>query len=429
MEQLEAMSTQYQYWSIGRNKYGDQCNGTTLPVTKLELIKSISNNPNIQFNIQDIIIGNESSVYLVCNDQTRIIVCGNNSRGELGTIYYIINRIIYSYCPNISVPNDVIMLIDLFIDTHCELFKRLKCQTRPFIIDDYKIKHISSGIASNHRFILTKQNTLYAIGSNYALTLNKITNKDNVYNFTEIKYFKDNKIILKEIACSWTHSLFLSENGKVYSCGQSNTGVLGLGDNINKSNGIQLMNINKIIITHIACGSNHNLVITAQKELYGWGNNMYGQLLNTKFTLHKPELITYFADSELTIEKISCGCFHSMVLDVDGRVYCFGQNDLSQCILVNDGTPIIIPISFNKMIVDIKCGAYHNVICTKTGEYYLWGYNKYNQCLVYNGSDVVTTPTKYYCQQDFDGIQYRIDNIYPGYFDTKIITTCNAHVC
>eukprot|EP01084_Bolivina_argentea_P008930 16709_1 len=124
MEQLEAMSTQYQYWSIGRNKYGDQCNGTTLPVTKLELIKSISNNPNIQFNIQDIIIGNESSVYLVCNDQTRIIVCGNNSRGEL----------------------------DLFIDTHCELFKRLKCQTRPFIIDDYKIKHISSGIASNHRF-------------------------------------------------------------------------------------------------------------------------------------------------------------------------------------------------------------------------------------------------------------------------------------
>ena len=89
---------------------------------------------------------------------------------------------------------------------------------QPVSMDMFKLDCISNGVTSFHRFILTKNNNqLYGTGSNihFQLGINETFRREKYFRFTEIEYFTENNIKLKQIDSGHSFSTFLTETGDI----------------------------------------------------------------------------------------------------------------------------------------------------------------------------------------------------------------------
>ncbi|EGR30283.1 hypothetical protein IMG5_135970 [Ichthyophthirius multifiliis] len=101
--------------------------------------------------------------------------------------------------------------------------------------------------------------------------------------------------LMKSIACGEEHSLFLTESGRIFACGSSKDGKLGLGIRNTILMTPQEINI-KAKVVKIACGSTHSMALAINKEveqnqdeyeyleaketkvIYTWGNGWESKL-------------------------------------------------------------------------------------------------------------------------------------------------------
>ncbi len=60
----------------------------------------------------------------------------------------------------------------------------------------------------------------------------------------------------------------------------------------------------------------------------GFGSLGIGNVLSDERRL--PTKISYFVENNIKITKIKCGKFHVIVLDSNGVVYCWGDNQLDK---------------------------------------------------------------------------------------------------
>ena len=99
-----------------------------------------------------------------------------------------------------------------------------------------KIKHVSAG--SYHVFAVTQDGMTFGWGRNDFGQLGIGSKKDTaVSKPTRLKYLQDKKIVMT--AAGEAHSLFLTDQGDVYSCGFNEFGELGIGEIANINNGNQ----------------------------------------------------------------------------------------------------------------------------------------------------------------------------------------------
>ena len=71
----------------------------------------------------------------------------------------------------------------------------------------------------------------------------------------------------------------------------------------------------------MACGSDHNLALMSDGALFVWGAGALGQLglgPNQKDTLQPTEIL-FFRNKHISIQQISCGQYHSVVIGNEAR--------------------------------------------------------------------------------------------------------------
>uniref|UniRef100_A0A1S4H5Z6 RCR-type E3 ubiquitin transferase n=1 Tax=Anopheles gambiae TaxID=7165 RepID=A0A1S4H5Z6_ANOGA len=81
------------------------------------------------------------------------------------------------------------------------------------------------------------------------------------------------------------------------------------------------------VVTQIACGQHHSLVLTSAGEVYSFGSNQYGQLGTGDLQAPaggRPHLVR-FPNGAGTIVSVAAGSNHSVVLTSRGAVYTFGN--------------------------------------------------------------------------------------------------------
>ncbi|KAM0688437.1 Regulator of chromosome condensation [Conglomerata obtusa] len=105
--------------------------------------------------------------------------------------------------------------------------------------------------------------------------------------------------------------------------------------------------------------------------VYTFGSNLGSQLAHPSDfdDTHIPTLIPFFNDKIVT--KIACGAMHTLVL-IDNKVYTYGCND--EAALGRSGEEHeILEVQIKDNVIDISCGASHSVALTDKGTVLAWG--------------------------------------------------------
>lgn len=159
---------------------------------------------------------------------------------------------------------------------------------------------------------------------------------------------------------------------KASSFGDNESGQCGHVQLVPYKTPTQIEQLNDLNIVQVSCGDNHSLFLTDTGEVYGCGDNKRGQLgIETQHqTITEPQKIFE------SIKKIGCGQNFSVLLDTNGNLLTFGASEVGQLgynpnlNLVHSPT-IVSSFKYisdegeksldNIKIIDFSCGANHTV--------------------------------------------------------------------
>jgi alpha-tubulin suppressor-like RCC1 family protein len=131
----------------------------------------------------------------------------------------------------------------------------------------------------------------------------------------------------------------------------------------------------------IAVGGAHSCAMTANGEIFCWGNNAHGQLgVDAGAAQPRP---THLIDSDaLNASDIALGARHSCILsEDDGAVYCWGANDKEQVSATLGNADYHAPIALDSpsAFKSITAGAEFSCALTRSGQAHCWGDNTFGQ--------------------------------------------------
>jgi alpha-tubulin suppressor-like RCC1 family protein len=177
----------------------------------------------------------------------------------------------------------------------------------------------------------------------------------------------------------------------LYSWGHNFDGFLGYGSygqfGLNQSTprAVKVNNLQTEIVSTLNVADTHTLVLTQTGKVYGWGDNQYGQLGDGS-AQSKPEptatVLTALAGKTVSFLSATGG-YHSFVITTDGLLFGWGRNDLGQ---LGDGTQIskltavpILGLLTGKTITNVVSGADHTIVYTTESKAYAMGGNGFGQ--------------------------------------------------
>ncbi|MCI8621410.1 MAG: hypothetical protein HFJ50_06825 [Clostridia bacterium] len=125
-----------------------------------------------------------------------------------------------------------------------------------------------------------------------------------------------------DIAGGKNHSILLNSSGEVYVTGINKFGELGQETSIKKTPAFtKIANINKIV--RIDANDSGGIALNVDGKVYTWGQNVYGSLgTGNKTSTHIPVEIPNVSN----IVDVSGGKYHSIVQDKEGNAYTVGTN-------------------------------------------------------------------------------------------------------
>uniref|UniRef100_A0A8C8DZF6 HECT and RLD domain containing E3 ubiquitin protein ligase 3 n=1 Tax=Oryzias sinensis TaxID=183150 RepID=A0A8C8DZF6_9TELE len=186
---------------------------------------------------------------------------------------------------------------------------------------------------------------------------------------------------LKEVACGGQHTLFLLQDGSVYTCGSNSCGQLGHDKDGNSPELVGALDTQKI--TMVSCGRAHSVAVNEQGQVFVWGAGDGGQLgLETAETaVPIPRLLKKLCDH--SISQVVCGNQHCIALSRDGQLFTWGQNSSGQLGLGKGETSKLSPSPVKSLagipLAQITAGGDHCFALSLSGAVFGWGKNKAGQ--------------------------------------------------
>ena len=219
-------------------------------------------------------------------------------------------------------------------------------------------------------------------------------------DYKTIKYplliYKLKNIIAKKIYSGWEHNIIISDTNEIYSFGNNKNLQCGIEDNLKVKNPINISFLNNgITAISAACGNDHSLILSTEKNVYSFGNNEDGVLGIKNNKLKSSKFIKIdFGIYNNRIKSISAGTIHNIALTDNGKIFSWGsaqggQLGLNEKYLTQFkdfflSTPTLIPMKYKKTnedmkIIKIACGEAHTLALNDKREVYSWGFGSNGQ--------------------------------------------------
>ncbi|XP_065364219.1 probable E3 ubiquitin-protein ligase HERC2 [Calliphora vicina] len=238
--------------------------------------------------------------------------------------------------------------------------------------------HIAGG--SKSLFIVSQDGKVYACGegTNGRLGLGTSANISVPRQIPVLHQYVVKKVAVHS---GGKHALALTLDGKVFSWGEGEDGKLGHGNRLTMDKPKMIESLRSKKIRDIACGSSHSAAITSAGELYTWGLGEYGRLGHgDNATQLKPKLVAGLSGKRVI--QVACGSrdAQTLALTEDGAVYSWGDGDFGK--LGRGGSEgSSVPHEIERLtgigVIQIECGAQFSLALTRTGEVWTWGKGDY----------------------------------------------------
>lgn len=179
--------------------------------------------------------------------------------------------------------------------------------------------------------------------------------------------------IISKVSCGYKFTVCIDQNGKLWSFGSNDFGQLGLKNRVGQSKPQKIPKLSNVI--DVTCGGFHTLcILSEKKELWSCGYNKQGQLCLG----HAKTLVTYFKPANFSnIISISAGYEFTLFQNTDGEIYACGYNGEGQLGIGNrtiQFQPTLIP-NLPNPIKSFSCGASHSIFLDIEGFVYSTGNN------------------------------------------------------
>ena len=250
------------------------------------------------------------------------------------------------------------------------------------------IKQVSCG--REFTVCLTEEGELYSFGLHGIVQLGIGRGEKLYYDFPQkIPNLKD----VEFVECGGGHTVCKTKNNEIYVWGNNNAGQLGITGVLLPCSP-QLCKDWPDNVADVKCGDAHTLVLTSDGDVYSCGYNSYGQ--TGRICKSSSNAITLKKIDELSrIIRIECGYNHSMCIDSNNDLFVFGCNQSGQLGLgtrYDIKTPIKHPTLSN--IIDISSGGEHTFVKTSNNEIYAFGKNDCSQLGIESSNEFKSRPTR-----------------------------------
>ena len=193
---------------------------------------------------------------------------------------------------------------------------------------------------------------------------------------------------MKYVGCGVDHTVAVDIPGNVYVSGNNELGQLGTGGTSSLNKFIQLGGgFNNALMS--SCGLKFSIVLKKNGEVWGFGDNTYGQLgfTNEGFQVSTPQKVTYNGTTQVSNgTSVACGMLHTVVLLSNKSALAFGDNSYGQLGTKSLGGSNSIPslmVDINgrplQNIVSIACGTFHTAVLFSNFTVATCGNNKLGQ--------------------------------------------------
>ncbi|XP_064198711.1 inhibitor of Bruton tyrosine kinase isoform X1 [Anguilla rostrata] len=165
---------------------------------------------------------------------------------------------------------------------------------------------------------------VYTWGNNTNFSLGH-GNQESRHHPEIVDVFARTGVYIKQVVLCKFHSVFLSQNGRVFTCGHGQGGRLGHGDE-------QTYMVPRMVeslhhCSQVAAAKDHTVVLTEEGYVYTFGLNTFHQLglVPPPASAHQPKQVSSKCLKGRTVIGVAAGRFHT-VLWTREAVYTMGLN-------------------------------------------------------------------------------------------------------
>ena len=245
-------------------------------------------------------------------------------------------------------------------------------------------------IGTSFTLALRSDKTLWAWGYNYYGQLGVSTGVYNARYSTPVT--ATSPATWSMVADGASHVIAIKSDGSLWGWGLNTSGQVGVSSLVNISSPVLVSGPASTSWSVVAAGASFSLAITTTGQLYGWGQNVSGQVgINSTSAVSSPVLVSGPAATSWMV--VAAGASHSVAITSALALYAWGLNSTGQLgdsTLVSKLTPVAIT-GFGGSWQSVAAGAAHTLGITGLGNLYGWGLNTSGQVGI-NSVTTVSSP-------------------------------------
>ena len=227
---------------------------------------------------------------------------------------------------------------------------------------------VQAAAGREHSLFLTEDGRVWSLGLD-ELCLGR----SDGHVLSEITDFREAEVNVTSLGAGDGMSVVLTEEGDVISWGQGKDGRLGHGNNQDMSHPSSMEFFEELSAKQIGVGNNFGMALVEGGRVFAWGKNEQGQLGQgggLLMDMHNIETLPVEVDfDDKPIKKISCGYDTAGAIDEDGVAYFWGGKDNLSPLAIELENPA-------EKAVDIFAGSRFAIIASDAGHLYSVGRGK-----------------------------------------------------